>query len=386
MSDEQVAVTALDSPLHVGRPNIGNTEKFMQRVQDILERRWFTNNGTYNQEFEAYLCKYLGVKHCIPVCNGTVGLELLVRGLELSGEVIVPSFTFVATAHALSWLGVEPVFCDVDPKTHLIDVNKIEQLISPQTTAILAVHLWGNACAIEQLEAIAEKHGLKLIFDAAHALGSDYQGKKIGNFGRAEVFSFHATKFVNAFEGGAIATNDDELADKIRHMLNFGFAALDEVVSIGTNAKMTEICAAMGLTSLENVERFIAKNKQNYLSYQNRLNALPGFSLYPLDTETPNNFQYIVLEIDEPTAGVSRDQLVEFLRKHNVLARRYFYPGCHRMMPYKNNAPKFPLDVTESLCQRLLVLPNGDDVDDDVIGQLYSFIKHIIYSLGKFVE
>ena len=384
MSDEQVAVTALDSPLHVGRPNIGNTEKFMQRVQDILERRWFTNNGTYNQEFEAYLCKYLGVKHCIPVCNGTVGLELLVRGLELSGEVIVPSFTFVATAHALSWLGVEPVFCDVDPKTHLIDVNKIEQLISPQTTAILAVHLWGNACAIEQLEAIAEKHGLKLIFDAAHALGSDYQGKKIGNFGRAEVFSFHATKFVNAFEGGAIATNDDELADKIRHMLNFGFAALDEVVSIGTNAKMTEICAAMGLTSLENVERFIAKNKQNYLSYQNRLNALPGFSLYPLDTETPNNFQYIVLEIDEPTAGVSRDQLVEFLRKHNVLARRYFYPGCHRMMPYKNHAPKFPLDVTESLCQRLLVLPNGDDVDDDVIGQVVAIIKHSINSLGKF--
>jgi len=243
--------SAFAKPLYVGRPNIGDRARLHERIDDMLDRRWLTNDGIYVQEFERRVADMLGVRHCIAMCNGTVALEIAIRATGLKGEVIVPSFTFIATAHALQWQEITPVFCDIDLETGNIDPARVEELITPRTTGIIGVHLWGRPCKIEALEEIAQRHGLVLLFDAAHAFACSHRGEMIGRFGNAEVFSFHATKFINAFEGGAVATNDDDLAGNIRLMKNFGFAGFDNVIYIGTNGKMTEVCAAMGLTSIE---------------------------------------------------------------------------------------------------------------------------------------
>jgi len=325
---------AFEEKLYVGRPNIGNRERLLERINDLLDRRWLTNNGPYLHEFERCLADMVGVKHCIAICNGTVALEIVIRALGLTGEVIVPAFTFIATAHALRWQEITPVFCDIDPCTHNINPHKIEDMITPLTSGIIGVHVWGRPCDIESLAEIARRHKLKLLFDAAHAFGCSYRGRMIGNFGNAEVFSFHATKFVNTFEGGAVATNDDDLAAEIRLMKNFGFTWYDKVDYIGTNGKMNEVSAAMGLTSLESMDEFIAVNYRNYKQYQSELEGIPGIQLIKFDETERCNYQYIVLKIDEHIAGLSRDQFVEILHAENVLARRYFYPGCHRMEPY----------------------------------------------------
>jgi dTDP-4-amino-4,6-dideoxygalactose transaminase len=311
-------------PLHVGRPNIGNRDALLTRINDLLDRRWLTNNGPFVQEFEKRLAKYLGVRHCIAMCNATVALEIASRALGLQGEVIVPSFTFIATAHALQWQETTPVFCDVDPVSHNLDPAKVEALITPRTSGIVGVHVWGRPCAIEPLTEIAQRRGLTLMFDAAHAFGCSYQGQMIGNFGQAEVFSFHATKFFNAFEGGAVVTNDDELARKMRLMKNFGFLGYDDVGYIGTNGKMNEVSAAMGLTGLESLEEFVHANRRNYRAYQTELDNLPGIRQICYDEAEQNNYQYIIVEVDETAAGLSRDMLVEILQAENVLARRYF--------------------------------------------------------------
>jgi dTDP-4-amino-4,6-dideoxygalactose transaminase len=347
--------------LHVGRPNVGNRDDLLRRINEMLDRRWFSNNGQLVQEFEAALAKYLGVKHCVAVCNATIALEIATRALDLSGEVIVPSFTFVATAHCLQWQGITPVFCDVDPTTHLMDPEKLEALITPKTTGILGVHTWGQGCNPGQLQDIADRNGLALLFDAAHAFGCTHQGQKIGHFGLAEVFSFHATKFLNSFEGGAVATNDEELASRIRLMKNFGFAGYDKVVYIGTNGKMSEPCAAMGLTSLESIDEFIKVNQAHYQHYFELLNPLPGVRVLPFDPGEKNNCQYVVVEIDEPSFGIDRDLLVKVLWAENVIARRYFFPGCHQMEPYRTLFPesKEHLPETEKLSRRTLILPTG---------------------------
>jgi dTDP-4-amino-4,6-dideoxygalactose transaminase len=366
--------------LHVGRPNIGNRERFLARVNDMLDRRWLSNNGIFVQELERKLAEFLGVKYCIVMCNATIALEIAARALGLSGEVIVPSFTFIATAHALQWQEITPVFCDVDPLTHNIDPAKVENLITPRTTGILGVHVWGRACNVEALSAIAHKHHLKLMFDAAHAFGSTHQGQMIGCFGDAEVFSFHATKFFNSFEGGAVATNNDELAKKIRSMLNFGFAKMDHVTSIGINGKMTEIAAAMGLTSLESMAEFIKVNRDNYLAYSKGLNGIPGLELISYDNEEKNNYQYIVVEVDEEIAGMNRDLLVNILHAENIRARRYFFPGCHQMEPYRSYFPNagLLLPETEKLTLKVLQLPTGTAVGETEIGQICDLIRFVI--------
>ncbi len=363
--------------LHVGRPNIGDRERFFQLMDDMLERRWLTNRGPYVRELEEKLADYLGVKHCLVVCNATVGLELAIRAAGLSGEVIVPSFTFVATAHALQWQQITPVFCDVDQGTHNIDPEKIGQLITPRTTGIVGVHVWGRACNINALSEIAERRGLKLIFDAAHAFGCSFEGKMIGSFGDAEIFSFHATKFFNSFEGGAITTNDDELAKKIRLMSNFGFAGMDKVIYIGTNGKMSEASAAMGLTTLESVPKFIAVNRQNYLAYQEHLHGIPGLSLIGYDERERNNYQYIILEVDESVCGIGRDHLLHVLHAENVRARRYFHPGCHQMEPYRSYYPNagLLLPETERLTGRVLSLPTGTSISTEDISAIAEIIR-----------
>lgn len=368
---------AFEEKLHVGRPNVGNRERFVMRINDMLDRRWLTNEGTYVQQLERSIEKCLGVKHCVAMCNGTIALEIAIRALELKGEVIVPSFTFIATAHSLQWQEIIPVFCDIDPNTHCIDPNKIEKMITPRTTGILGVHTWGRPCDIQGLTDLAKKHNLKLLFDAAHALACSYNGKMIGNFGSVEVFSFHATKFFNTLEGGAVVTNDDELAKKMRLMKNFGFAGYDNVIYIGTNGKMNEASAAMGLTNMECLDEFISINYRNYKQYQIELSNMPGVKLTTYDENEKCNYQYIVLEIDEGITKISRDQLLSILWAENVIARRYFYPGCHRMEPYRSYFPHagLLLPETEKLSKRVMLLPTGTALKPQDLSSISQLIR-----------
>jgi len=366
--------------LHVGRPNIGNRQRLLDRINDMLDRRWLTNNGPYVHELEQRLAEFIGVKHCIAVCNATIGLELATRAVGMKGEVIIPSFTFIATAHALQWQEVTPVFCDIDPATHNIDPQRIEDMITPRTTGIVGVHVWGRPCDIEALTEVANKHNLCLIFDAAHALACSYKGKMIGNFGDAEVFSFHATKFFNTFEGGAITTNDDDLAEKIRLMTNFGFAGRDTVIYIGTNGKMSEASAAMGLTSLESLDKVVGVNYRNYQAYHEVFADMLEFKMVVYDETEKCNYQYIIVEVDETITGISRDQLVKIFHAENVLARRYFYPGCHEMEPYCSYFPhaRLLLPETERLTKKVISLPTGTAVGLDDIDKINHIIRFVV--------
>jgi len=371
---------AFEEKLHVGRPNIGDRKRLFERINDLLDRRWLTNNGPYVRDFERKIAEFLDVKHCIAMCNGTVALEIAVRALGLTGEVIIPSFTFVATAHALQWQEITPVFCDIDAQNYTIDPKQVERLITPRTTGIIGVHLWGKSCDVQTLSEIAHTHNLTLLFDAAHSFGCSYKGRLIGGFGRAEVFSFHATKFFNTFEGGAVTTNDTELADKIRLMKNFGFAGYDRVIYIGTNGKMSEISAAMGLTSLESIDEFISINYRNYKLYQEYLSDLPGVKLLTYNENEKSNFQYIILEIDKAVTQISRDDIVKVLKEENVLARRYFYPGCHQMEPYASYFPHagILLPVTEKSVKSVISLPSGTAIGGKEIKRICEIIRFAV--------
>lgn len=366
-----------EEKFYVGRPNIGNRESFMSRINDIFDRRWFTNNGQYVQELERKLADFIGVKHCIAMCNATIALEIVIRGLGLTGEVIVPSFTFVATPHSLQWQQITPVFCDIDPSTHNLDPYKLEEMITPRTTGIIGVHVWGRPCAIEELTEIAERRRLKLLFDAAHAFACSHNGRMVGSFGDAEVFSFHATKFFNTFEGGAVATDNDQLAAQIRLMKNFGFAGYDNVDFIGTNGKMTEVAAAMGLSSLERLDEFIEVNRRNYGIYRQVLADVPGVRLNDYSETEKCNYQYVIVEIDETVTGINRDQIVRILHAENVIARRYFYPGCHQMEPYRSYFPhaRLLLPHTERLADRVMSLPTGTSVSSEDVVSICEIIR-----------
>ena len=373
------APPAFAETLHVGRPNIGDRERFMQLAGEMFDRRWLSNSGPLVVEFERRIADYLGARHCIAMCNGTIALEIAIRALGMTGEVIVPSYTFVATAHALHWQGITPVFADIDPHTHNLDPAAVRRMITPRTTGIIGVHLWGRAALVEELQAIADEHGLQLMFDAAHAFGCSHAGQMIGNFGRAEVLSFHATKFFNTFEGGAVVTNDDELAETMRLMRNFGFAGFDNVIHPGTNGKMIEVCAAMGLTNLDYMDTVIEANRRNYHAYREALSGLPGVRVIEFDEARRNNYQYVIIEVGEDCPA-SRDQLIAALHAENVLARKYFWPGCHRMKPYRELYPHAGLVLanTEAVAGRVIVLPTGTMVSPSEIGTIAAVVSQVI--------
>jgi dTDP-4-amino-4,6-dideoxygalactose transaminase len=370
------ASPAFEEMLHVGRPNMGDKAAFMRHVEDIFERRWLSNDGPLVQQFEAEVAAHLGVKHCVAMCNGTIALEIAIRALGLEGEVIVPAYTFVATAHALQWQGITPVFADIDPLTHTLDPAAVRRMITPRTTGIIGVHLWGRGCAVDELQAIADEHGLKLMFDAAHAFTCTLGGRKIGSFGACEVLSFHATKFFNSFEGGAVVTDDDALAHTMRLMRNFGFSGLDQVSYPGTNGKMIEIAAAMGLVNLASIDDVIAANRSNYLAYRDELAGIPGVRLLAYDERERNNYQYVIIEVG-PECAVGRDALVDALRAENILARRYFWPGCHKMEPYRSLFPHagLLLPATEAVAASVIVLPTGQTMDPQKIAVVAQVIR-----------
>lgn len=381
------AAPAFPEPLHVGRPNVCNRVRLFERLNEMLDRRWLSNDGPFVQELEQQIADLVGVRHCLTVCNGTVALELAVRACGLTGEVIVPSFTFIATAHALKWHGVTPVFCDIDVVTHNLDPRKVEALITPRTTGVVGVHVWGRACEVEALTELTRKHGLTLLLDAAHAFAGSHRGKMVGTFGEAEVFSFHATKFFNTLEGGAVVTNNDDLAARVRLMRNFGFSG-GLVHLIGTNAKMNEASAAMGLTMLESLDDLIEVNKTNYHRYQACLAGVPGLKMVAYDEAERCNYQYIVLEIDRDAAGVTADAMAEALRAENVLARRYFHPACHQMEPYRSLDPEAGerLPATERIADRVLSLPTGTSIGPAEIGTISDIIRTVVAHGGAVAE
>lgn len=363
-------------PLHVGRPNIGDRGRFLQYTNEILDRQWLSNNGPVAQQFEREIAAFLGVRHCVAMCNGTIALEIATRALNLKGEVIVPSYTFVATAHALQWQEITPIFADIDPRTQNLDPASVRRMITPRTTGIIGVHLWGRGAPVSELQALADEHNLRLMFDASHGFGCSLGGTMLGTFGECEVFSFHATKFFNTFEGGAVVTNDDTLAEKMRLMRNFGFSGYDNVIYPGTNGKLTEIAAAMGLTNLESIENFVEINRRNYATYLDAINQIHGLSLLTYDESERNNFQYIVVGVAREFP-LSRDRIVEALHAENILARKYFWPGCHNMQPYRSYYPNAGLVLpnTIQVAEKVIVLPTGSVMHTDDINGIISVLR-----------
>ena len=360
------ALPAFAEALHVGRPNIGSRGDFMHLAGEMFDRAWLTNNGPLVQELEVRIARKLGVKHCVAMSNGTIALEIAIRALGLEGEVIIPSYTFVATAHALHWQAITPVFADIDPDTHNLDPEAVRRMITPRTTGIIGVHLWGRPAPIEALQSLADEHGLQLMFDAAHAFDCIHQGRQIGNFGRCEVLSFHATKVFNTFEGGAVVTNDDDLAETMRLMRNFGFIGYDNVIHPGTNGKMVEVNAAMGIVNLDALPEFVEANKHSHDRYAALFADIAGVRLLAYDPATTPNYHYAVVELEDAMAH-KRDEIVAALQAENILARKYFWPGCHGMKPYRELFPhaRLVLPNTERVANRVIVLPNGPSVGDE---------------------
>ena len=308
---------------------MGDREALPGTRRGILDSGWVTNHGPVVGEFEAAVAAAVGVRHCVATCNGTVALQLLVRALGLTGEVVVPAFTFVATAHALAWEGVTPRFCDIDEHTHNLDPAQVRALMGPDTSGILGVHLWGRPCAVDELSAIAREHRVPLAYDAAQAFGCSHCGRMLGSFGAAEVFSFHATKVVHCFEGGAIVTDDNALAEELQLRRNFGFEDYDKVGALGINAKMTEIAAAMGLESLARDK--VSATAACLETYRSGLEDLPGIELMAYDEAERSHRHYAVLDLRR---GGSRSRRpAPPAVAENVLVRRYIFPGCHRIGP-----------------------------------------------------
>ena len=343
------------APIRVGFPNLGDRARLHRLLDEILDRAWLTNHGPFERELEARLCDLIGTRHCIPVANATLGLLVALRALIPDGEVAMPAFTFPAAAHVTRLLGLRPVFCDIEPHHHHLDPRDAACRLTADTAGLVAVHLWGRPCNTDELEDLAADR--PVIYDAAHAFGATHRGRPIGSNGRCEVFSFHATKLVTSFEGGAIATDDDDLAGRLRLMINFGFAGRDQVVASGINAKLSEIHAAMGLVSLDLLPQILAANAANLDQYTVLLAEVPGVRLV---TEPDcGNLSYVVVEIDEQVAGAHRDATMAYMRARGIDTRRYFYPGVHRMEPYRTERPEEALPVTETVCERVLQLPTG---------------------------
>lgn len=362
-------------PLYVSSPGPVDRGRLFDRINWALDNRWLSNGGPLALEFEGRIAELAGVRNCVSACNATVGLQLLCQAAELTGEVIMPSLTFVATAHAVRWIGLDPVFVDIDPLTGQVDPACVAEAIGPRTSAILAVHLWGRACPAEELEKIAAAHGLPLFFDSAHAIGCTAGGRPIGGFGTAEVFSFHATKVVNGFEGGAIVTDDDAFAQRLRSLQNFGIGLPPGGSPAGgTNGKMSEASAAMALTSLDAFEQAVECNRANFETYLTELAATPGIFVMPHDRRESNNYQYLIVELDEDLTGLGRDLLLELLRAENVVAKPYFSPACHQLEPYASGQP-VRLPHTERLASRVLALPTGSSVSRESIRRICDVIR-----------
>jgi len=368
--------------LVVGKPNIMDKAGFLRDVEEILETRIFTNLGPFSKKLEREVCSLLDVKHCFAVSNATVGLAMAVRALNLEpgSEVIVPAYTFIATAHAVKECGLKVVFCDCNPRSHLIERKNILDKITPRTSAIVAVNLWGLACEVEDLQNLAQEKQLKLLFDSAHAFGARApSGVFLGNFGDVEVFSMHATKLFNSFEGGLVTTNNDIVAKRLGSLRNFGITGQDTVSSWGSNYKLSEIHAAFAVRQIKKIEEVIAVYQENARTYTTELKAagilgLRNWNETYLEHEGCTH-SYICFEVTRDFPAL-RDEVINFLRTENIYSKRYFFPGLHRCEPYVSDfQPELP--ITERLCSEVIVLPTGTQVTRTDIQRTVNVIKRL---------
>jgi dTDP-4-amino-4,6-dideoxygalactose transaminase len=369
---------AFERLLPVGQLYFPAWEEYGARFRDIFARQWYTNQGPLAQEFERSLEAFLGVRHAICVTNATIGLIMAAEALGLSGKVVTPSFTFIATAQALEWAQLRPVFCDVDPTTHHITPELIAPHLDESVSAILAVNLWGGSCDQRALQTLADERGLRLFYDSAHAFGCSANGVSIGRFGAVEVFSFHATKAFSTAEGGCLTTDDDELAKRLRNIRSSYGAGPPIPVVKTSNGRMSEAQAAIGLMSFGNFPAIVARNKKMFGFYRRGLADVAGLRLCEPVNVDRSNFQYVVVVVDEAEFGLSRDLLLKTLRAENVVARRYFFPGAHRCLPWVGRESEVAvLPNTEALCERVIQFPIGALVAENEIAILCDLLRAV---------
>lgn len=366
-------------PIYVTRPFLPELAEFKNYLDQIWDSRILTNAGPLHEELEAKLAAYLGVKYVSLFSNGTLALITALQTLKISGDVITTPFSFAATTHSLFWNNIRPVFCDIEPNRYTLDPEKIERCITPETTAILPVHVYGNPCRVDEIERIASKYGLKIIYDAAHAFGVKYHDKSILNYGNLSILSFHATKIFNTFEGGAIISHDKETKQTIDFLKNHGFSDETTIVTPGFNAKMNEVQAAMGLIQLKTIDERIAKLKEIANRYRMNLSNLRGVRLLEDDRDVSHNYSYFPILIDEVEFGVSRNTVYDNLKEYNIFTRRYFYPLISDFAAYKNlpSAGKDRLPTANKIAEQVLCMPNYADLTLTDVDRICNYVMQI---------
>ena len=365
--------------LMVTRPDLPPLDEFIGYLEKIWDRRWLTNNGLFHQELEKKLAEFLGVGYVSLFSNGTLALLSALQVMRISGEVITTPYSFVATTHALNWNGITPVFCDIDPVTLNLDPAKIEALITPKTTAILPVHVYGNPADVREIERIADVYGLKVIYDACHAFGVEVDGNSILNYGDLSVLSFHATKIFTTMEGGAIVTNDPKLKKRIDYIKNFGFADETTVMAPGINGKMNEMQAALGLLQLQYVDERIARRAELTCLYEQNLAGIEGLNVLQRAPEIKHNYAYFPVFIDEEKFGLGRDELYQCLKENEIYGRRYFYPLISRFPMYRGLSSSAPenLPIAEEMAQKVICLPLYPSMKSEDVERVGAVLKKL---------
>lgn len=352
----------MDNSILVTRSSMPSIDEYIEEIRPIWDSHWLTNMGPEHKNLQAELQQYMGVENVELLTNGHMALELSLQAMNLQGEVITTPFTFASTTHAIVRNGLEPVFCDIDPITYTMDVTKLERLITDRTCAIVPVHVYGNVCNIEEIERLAHKYELKVLYDAAHTFGETYKSQGIGNFGDASCFSFHATKVFNTIEGGAVCYKDPELGRKLYELKNFGIHGPEEVDAVGANAKMNEFCAAMGLCNLRHVDDEIAKRKAVVERYRERLSGVDGLQLNVEQPEVKSNYAYFPVVFDEKLFGSSRNEVFDALAKNGIGARKYFYPLTNTFACFHKKYDVDETPVARRIAKRVLTLPLYSDL------------------------
>jgi len=361
----------------VTTPLLPPLEELTPYLEDIWQRKWLTNNGHYHQQLEKELCEYLGVKYISLFSNGTLALITALQALEIEGEVITTPYSFVATSHSIMLNGSVPVFVDVEPETYNLDPAKIEAAITDKTTAIMPVHVYGNPCAHEEIKRIADKHNLKIIYDAAHAFGVKKNGESVLNWGDLSILSFHATKAYSTIEGGAVICHTAEMKQKLDKLKNFGYDSEVEISMLGTNAKMNEVQAAFGLATLKHIDAAIEKRQVVAEEYRRRIDTIAGISYIPVINGVLTNSSYFPIIVNKDIYGVSRDELYQKLREKDILSRRYFYPLITDFEIYKNNNAinKTGLDIAKSVSDNVICLPMHHELTNDDIDFIMNLLE-----------
>jgi dTDP-4-amino-4,6-dideoxygalactose transaminase len=369
---------AHNNPIYVTQPSLPELQEFIPYLQKIWDNKILTNNGPFHQQLEKELAQFLGVPFISLFANGTLALVTALQVLRITGEVITTPYSFVATTHSLWWNNIKPVFVDIEPEFGNLDPEKIEAAITPKTTAILPVHVYGNPCKVDKMKEIADIYGLKVIYDAAHCFGVKHKGVGICNYGDLSILSFHATKVFNTMEGGAIICHDEATKKRIDYLKNFGFAGETTIMAPGINSKMNEIQAALGLVQLNHYDENIKKRKDIASTYRKELTNIKGISMLPEPTETDSNYAYFPIFINEKEFGISRDQLYEKLKQHKIFARRYFYPLISEFSMYKTLDSSNPsnLPTAIKLAEQVICLPIYPDLSKSNTSKITDLITN----------